>query len=165
VWGRAYQTEVREGYEKNSVGFHAINKIATKCGEIPLKLWRREGDKVTEVKQHPVLKLLQRPNDVQKHYATFVETWVSYLKLDGNSYIYNPANTKFPREMLLPQPDQVEPKTDPFGVPTAYKVKFGNHEVKVDDINQINHTKTFNPFDNRKGMSPLLGRVVVEAFL
>ena len=71
-WADNYATYSTEGYLKNSTGYFAVNKVADKCGEIPLKLWRKQGKEEVEVFEHPVLDLLQSPNKTLHTYSMFV---------------------------------------------------------------------------------------------
>ncbi|HEY9816791.1 MAG TPA: hypothetical protein V6D20_13480, partial [Candidatus Obscuribacterales bacterium] len=52
----------REGYQKNVVAYQAINKTADAVAAIPWIVRRANGDELTD---HPLLRLIQRPNPMQ----------------------------------------------------------------------------------------------------
>lgn len=128
AWNNSYDSYASEGFAKNSIGFFAVSKIADKCGEIPLKLWKTQGEEKVEVTEHAVLDLLQNPNRNQFTYAQFVKAWVAYLRLSGNSYIFSPTeatNRTFPDQLFLIQPNHISVKSDKFGLPIMYEVRLG----------------------------------------
>ncbi len=158
-WQNNYNAWAGEAFGKNSTSFFAIEKIAAKCGEIPLKLFRMQNGEEVEITEHPILRLLQMPNMREKTYSDFVASWVSYLKLAGESYIFTPAqDARSVQQLILIQPDMVRPKFDKLGTPTEFVIKLGSEDLTIKfetgGFFPINLTKTFNPLEQNRGFSP-----------
>jgi hypothetical protein len=86
---RRFDTLAQEGYNSAPPIFHAINLIATACAGIPWVLYERKGPnrRGTEVDQHPLIDLMQKPNPNQG-WGKLFEAYVSYLYISGNSYLW-----------------------------------------------------------------------------
>jgi len=161
-WTNTFENYVEQGYAKNSVGYFAVDKISTKCAEIPMRLWQKTGKKETEITVHPVLDLLKRPGNLTPTYQDLINAWVSFLKIDGNSYILSPdidlARGKVPQSLIIVQPNMIQATRDSFGAPISYDVTLGQERltipILIGDFNPISHTKTFNPLDRAQGFSP-----------
>ena len=146
-----------EGYRKNVVAYQGINKIAGAVAAIPFTLHRRN----TEIIDHPLLKLLERPNPLQSGDA-FVRALVGFYMITGNSYVEQTVNGRnIPVELYPLRPDRMRLVPGEGGIPAAYKYKAGAQaEVtwEVDPVtgaSNILHLKTFHPLDDWYGLSPI----------
>ena len=157
LWApRDYQTFSREGYQQNPWVYACITEIARGIAGIPWRLYRGTGgrDALREIEDHPLLRLLRRPNPEQG-YAAWAEQLVSFLLISGNGYIEAVGPDRgAPRELYALRPDRMRVLPDP-----ALRVKGYRYEVnayRVDlDAEHCLHLKLFNPTDDWYGMSPL----------
>lgn len=162
-----YENFAKQGYQKSVVVYSAIGKITKACSGIPFALYSGPRNNSKELLEHPLLKLLARPNPLQAQSA-FIESVVGFYLLDGNSYIesnkgatVDRADTKAPALELWPaRPDKMKIVGGPKGYPRAYQFSSGGitQEWPVDLVNmksQILHWKTFHPTNDWYGMSPL----------
>lgn len=157
VWSpRNYGAFVKEGYKINVVAYQAINKIADSIGSMQWVAFDKNGK---QLKDHPYLKLIKRPNPVQSG----KEWWrakVSYLLLSGNGYDERIMRGRTPVELWTLRPDRMSIKPGQTGIPRAYQYRAGGQTVTfpANDItgeSDIRHTKLFSADDDWYGMSPM----------
>jgi HK97 family phage portal protein len=162
---RNYATFAENGYQKNVIARRCITIVAQNVAKVPLCL--KSGKKEVDDRNHPLLKLLHRPNPTTAG-AAFIEAVVAYRMLGGNSMVagVQPTLNKgaiVPNDMpfteLWPiRPDRFTVTKGQFGV-SSYTYRGSSGEVVwlTDPINgraNLLHWKTFNPFDPVWGMSP-----------
>ncbi len=156
VWSPRDQVSLaRNGYERNVIGFRAVRMVAEAAATIPLTL-RDCGDRMGE---HPVLRLLARPNPGQDG-RSFLETVYGQLQLAGNAYVEGVARDArgWPRELHALRPDRMRVVPGPDGWPMAYEYVVGGakHRWSMEGGEKpILHLKAFHPLDDHYGMSPL----------
>ena len=80
---RDYGALAREGYMRNPVVHRCVRLLAETASAIPWLLY--EGS--AEVEAHPLLDLLERPNQRQAG-ASFLEALYGQLLLSGNAYVH-----------------------------------------------------------------------------
>lgn len=68
-----------------SAVYGSVRILATSIASLPVEVYERTGDGPLRVPDHPVQRLLERPNEVVSDYG-FREMLVERLLLDGNSY-------------------------------------------------------------------------------
>lgn len=156
-----YENFARQGFLKNVIVFRSIDMIAKAAGGIGWTLYSGRKSNASEIEDHELLKLLERPNPLQAG-ATFIEAVVAYHRLTGNAYIEanQPSPNKPPKELWAPRPDWMKVIPGNLGYPAFYE--FGNGLNKrrwaVDPVtlrSSIMHWKAFHPIDPWYGMSPL----------
>lgn len=160
-----YEGFAKQGYSKNVVVFTAIEKTATAASGIDWLLYNKKGRKrkLTEIEEHPLLTLLDRPNPLQGT-SEFIQAVVAYLRITGNSYIE--ANTgamtgnKVPLELWPVRPDRMKVIPGKNGYVDKYQFTNAGYtrEWEVDPVkltSEILHWKTFNPTSDWYGLSPL----------
>ncbi len=163
-----YAAFAAEGYQKNVIVFRCIEEIAGACASIPWKLNRvnASGDTDEVDGPHPLKELMKRPNPMQGQSA-FIAAMVSYLSLDGNSYIeaVGPRPGAPPKELWCLPPDRMRVVPGQGGYPAAYE--FTGHGpiiyFPVDFVKMkaaILHLKTWHPTNLWYGMSPLESALV-----
>lgn len=121
----------------------------------------RKALEQTEVLDHPLLKLLERPNTEQAQ-GDYVEQLLSYWLIAGNAYEHflgptSGPNRGKPIEMWNHRPDRMEilaSKNPMLGTVRGYRYTFNSHKEDFAPAAIIHH-KFFNPTDDFYGMSPL----------
>jgi HK97 family phage portal protein len=120
----------------------------------------RKAIERAEVEEHPLLKLLERPNPMQGGGA-FVEMAAAFLTLHGNSYIEHAApKAGPPRELWILRPDRVTVKVgnakDGYIVGYAYGDNPDGPNVQLFKPEQVLHMRMFSAGDDVYGLSPLM---------
>jgi HK97 family phage portal protein len=160
-----------EGYGKNVIAFRCIEEVARSVACVPLNVFRERADGAREqIVDHPLVRLLRRPNPDQSRPALIHELVGHYL-IAGNSYLEavgpggpsaggsGPQAGKQPHELWVKRPDRMRPVSGRAGI-AAYEFRTGSGVVRwtVDQVtgrSAILHLKTFNPLDDFLGLSPI----------
>lgn len=155
VWTpRDYAALAREGFLKNAVVFRCVRLIAEAAGSVPLLIYK-DG---RELDEHPLLRLLARPNPRQSG-AAFLETLIGHLLVAGNAYSEAAIMDGVPRELHALRPDRMKVVPGPDGWPEAYDYSVGAETVRfrqdVNTVSPILHLAFFHPLDDHYGLSPL----------
>ena len=148
----------REGYQNCMTAYSCISLIAQTCASIPWQLFQlptMQRDKIKEIKTHPLLDLMRRPNPYEGQSA-FEERVVSFYKLSGNTYVERVgANPGLPRELYALRPDRVKVLPgDKLGIVKGYQYEGGGTKEEFFD-GEILHMKSFHPLDDWYGLSPI----------
>ncbi len=156
---REYEQFADQAYIKNVIAHRAINMIAQAAASVPWSLYKLSS-KTTKVKlnEHPLLKLLHRPNPFSAG-AEFFENIYAYKLISGNAFIYalGKENTA-PKELHNLRPDRVSIVPDSLGSIAGYIHRLQNSE-KFYPCNSLNgqarilHIKNFHPLDDFRGLS------------
>lgn len=148
---RDYATLAREGFMRNPIVHRAVRLIAESAASIPWLLY--EG--VREIETHPLLDLLERPNQRQAG-ATFLEALYGHLLLAGNAYVELVDAGGEARELHLLRPDRVTVVTDASGWPVALDHREGASRRRVMlDAGSAVHLTLFHPLEDHYGFPPL----------
>lgn len=156
-----YESYANEGYRQNAIVYRCVNEIANGAACIPFKAYQGE----TELDQHPILSLLQRPNPMQAGVEYFQAVY-SYLLLSGNNYSIRSDVAGEVRELYLLRPDRVRVKPSKTTTPEGYEYVINGKVVKTYDSNpltgeaEVKHMKLYNPLDDFYGLSPLMAAAV-----
>lgn len=156
-----YKAFSEQGFKKNATVYKCVNMIAKSCASIKWEVYSKNGNSETELQDHPLLKLLNRPNPMMGQ-SQFFEAIVAYFFISGNTYIESVGpNDKAPPLELWPlRPDLMSIVPNKFGYPAKYVLKSGDQE-KVWDCDfmtgniPVLHMKMFNPLDIWYGLSPM----------
>jgi HK97 family phage portal protein len=162
VWmDRRYEQFANEAYVRNVVAHRAIGMVASSAASVWFKLYatgNRGGRK--EIKTHPALGLLMRPNPMQSH-GEFFQALYHYLLIGGNAYVQSaaPAGGR-PTELHLLRPDRITVIAGKGTLPAAYRYTVGDksRDFPVDAItgaSRILHLKNFHPLNDWYGLSPI----------
>lgn len=161
VWsGRNYQKFADEGYIRNVITHRAVDLVAGGAASVPWTLFDKRGDKAVRIKQHPVLKLLERPNP-QQGGAELFHALYAYRLISGNSYLQAVGpHDAMPRELYTLRPDQVAIIAGKDGLPAAYRYTVGQEYTdfpvnRATGRSRILHQKTFHPLNDWYGLSPI----------
>jgi HK97 family phage portal protein len=155
VWTpRDYAALAREAYMRNAVAHRCVTLLAQAAASVPLLLY--EGAR--ELTDHPLLRLLARPNP-RLGGAAFLETVYSHLLVAGNAYLEAVSIEGKLREIHALRPDRVRVVPGPDGWPMAFDYGLGGETVRIaqegDPIPPILHIALFHPLDDHYGLSPL----------
>jgi HK97 family phage portal protein len=143
----------RTGFSGNPVGFRSVKLIAEAAAALPLVL----QDKVQRFDTHPLLSLIQSPNDAQGR-AELMEALFGQLLLSGNAYVEAVSGEgSVPLELHVLRSDRMSVVPGADGWPVAYEYAVGGkkHRFGVGDISPICHLKSFHPQDDHYGFSPM----------
>ena len=153
---RDYATFAREGYSQNVIVYHAIRKIAQAIASVPLYVQSRTGE---ELPRHPVLALLQRPNDMQSQQA-FVEALVTARLTTGNAYLERVMVGTAPRELYSLRPERMAViastgSSTPSGYEYQGEVGRIRWDVDARGLCDIAHWRATSLTSDWYGLSPL----------
>ena len=160
-----YESIAREGYMSNSVEFACIREIAEASAGVSWQLFQTApGGAQEELKDHPLLHLLDRPNPFQGRFE-LIENLTAYLYLSGNAYLEAVGPTvgrqpsaggqlKPPTELYVLRPDRMTILPDPTHFIRGYEYKVAGQSVKF-ARDQVMHLKLFHPLDDWYGLSPV----------
>lgn len=150
-----------QGYSKNVTVYAAIQKVATACAGIEWVLYSKKGKVKTEIHDHALITLLEKPNPLQAR-ASFIEALIAYRLISGNTYIegVSASPTKPPLELWPVRPDKMKvvPNARGFVGKYVFEANGMSREWLVDQVDfksPICHWKTFNPINDWYGLSPL----------
>ena len=151
---RDYATLSREGFMRNPIVYRAVRLISEAASTVPWLLY--EG--AAELVEHPLLSLLERPNQRQAG-ATFLETLYGHLLLAGNAYVELIDVGGGARELHLLRPDRVSVITDANGWPVALEHREGMARRRValglGEQGGAMHLTLFHPLEDHYGFPPL----------
>ncbi len=155
-----YVSLAREGFTRNSVVFACIKEISEAAAGVSWILYERsrEGG-LREIVDHPLLRLLEKPNPLQGKFE-FIETTMAYLYLSGNAFIEcvgagdRQAGGAKPRELYALRPDRVQVIPHPVNLIDGYEYRVGGESVRF-PRDRVLHLKLFNPLDDWYGLSPV----------
>lgn len=151
-----YGAMAREGYQKNPVVYRCIRMIAETAAMVPIRCF--QGD--TELLNHPLMDLLNRPNKDQS-LPDLMESFYAYLQVAGNSYVEFVDGGEGRRELYVLRPDRMKIVPDNKGWPSAFEYTVNgraarfNNAVGSTEVNPIFHMRLFHPQDDHYGQSPL----------
>lgn len=160
VWSpRDAGSLTRNGFLGNPVGFRAVKLVAEAAAALPLVC----QDAERRYDRHPVLDLINRPNDTSGR-AEFLEAVYGYLLLNGNAYLEAvPAEAKVPGELHVLRSDRMSLVPGADGWPVAYDYTVGGRSHRFDmrgPLKPICHLKSFHPLDDHYGLSALQAAAV-----
>jgi len=150
---RDYAALAREGFMKNPVVHRSVRLISETASAVPWLLYE-DGE---ELDTHPLLELLERPNQRQAG-GSFLEALYGHLLLSGSAYVEMVAAGEDARELHLLRPDRVSVLTDAAGWPTALDHREGSSKRKIgvglagEGALQLSF---FHPLDDHYGFAPL----------
>ncbi len=155
VWTpRDYQAFAREGFMQNAIVYRCVRMIAEAAASVPLLLYA--GD--DEIAEHPLLRLVSRPNPLQAGPDHF-ESFYGHLLVSGNAYLEAVAIDGDVREVHALRPDRMKVIPGPDGWPEAYDYTVGGRTIRiatdpVSGVRPILHMRLFHPDNDHYGLSP-----------
>lgn len=148
----------KEGYQSSVYVYAAVSKVAQACAGIPWVLYstKANGDD-EEIKAHPLLALLAKPNPMQNG-GQFIENAVAFRLLSGNPFIerVGPHGNRPPKELYSLRPDRTKVIVGDAQQPVlGYEYQAGGGIQRI-PAEFVLHWKTFNPLNDWYGLPPLV---------
>lgn len=129
VFHPTFQALLSEGYKANSAIFACVTALAFGFSEPSLMVWAGEGKDLEPIRNHPVRRLMRRPNPDMGE-AEFHATCVTYCSIGGNVYIWKQRNAAGKPIALWPFHDgQIFPvpgRNTQEGLVAYYSLDIGN---------------------------------------
>jgi HK97 family phage portal protein len=154
IWTpRDYANLSKAGYQNCATVFACVSKVAKGASRIDWTLGRVGGD---EVEEHPLLKLLARPNEFEGG-SRLVEKVLSYLLLAGNSYVLGVrgAQSQPPVYLYSLRPDRMTIVAGTWKEPVSrYEYSTGIVPEKF-EMKDVLHLLEFHPTNDFYGLSRL----------
>ena len=163
---------IKYGYQGNADVYSIIRRYITMSEQAKLVLRQRtKGGKIEDVTGHSLNELLVNANPNQST-AQLREAYAVYLLTIGNSFWYTPVlengmnKGKIPQIYTMPANDMEVLSDNNAIVTPEIRYKLQNSKTQF-DVNEIYHSKYFNPFFYTKptlfGQSPLQAAAAVLA--
>ncbi len=155
---REYQQFADQAYIKNVIAHRSINIVAQAAASVPWALYSFKGRNKVQIYEHPLLKLLSRPNPFYAG-AEFFENIYAYKLISGNAFIQAIGRENIaPKELHILRPDRVSIVPDDLGNVIGYVYKVNRLEKfypcnKLTGRASILHIKNFHPLDDLRGLS------------
>jgi HK97 family phage portal protein len=162
VWmERNYAQFAVEAYVRNVVGHRAMGMVSGAGASIKFRLYA-SGPKGTrrELRNHPMLDLINRPNPTQSR-SEFFQALYQYRLISGNAFIQAVGpNKEAPGELHLLRPDRMAVLAGKAAMPSGYRYTVNSQytDFPVDRLtgrSRILHIKTFHPLNDWYGLSPV----------
>lgn len=151
---RSYATLSREGFMRNPIAHRATRMLAEAAAAVTWLLY----DADTELEEHPLLRLMKRPNAAMSG-PDFFEALYGNLLLSGNAYIEPLLIGDDLRELHLLRPDRVAIVEGTNGWPAGYDYRANGRAPRRLSVDaspiSVLHLKLFHPLEDNSGFSPL----------
>lgn len=152
----SYEGTVKESFDRNTWVYRCVMAIAQSASTIPLVLYQKTNKELQEIEKHPLLDLLNKPNE-QESGSDFFEKVIAFLMLSGNFYIemVGPGKKSAPIELWAWRPDRTKivPGNGKDFI-KAYRYTVSGQDSDVEALRMV-HGKFFSPLDDFYGMSPV----------
>ncbi|MDX2050712.1 MAG: phage portal protein [Rickettsiaceae bacterium] len=144
-------------YCNNVIVYKCVNIISQAASHIPWVIYDATSGRNKKMIDHPLYKILKKPNPLQAGAEFFTELIASKL-LYGNSYIAGLGEKKI-NSLYLLHPTKVQIKYEN-GILSHYIYANNNKSIKFEvkgnkSASQILHIRSFNPSDDMRGVSCL----------
>ena len=116
-------------YGRHGYTYACISKASQDIAALPFKLMQRNGDQITEIKDHPVIDLIKQPNSVTDG-ELFREQFVVDLTLTGNYYCLIVGDLEAPTSIFRLHPQNVRIVPDPVLMIKGYEYSDGGSVVE-----------------------------------
>ena len=151
---RSFPALTQEGFARNPVVHRCVQLIAESATRVPL-VAVEDGKRLT---QHPLLKLLKRPNPHQSG-SELLEAVYAYLQTAGNAYLNAVVDAGEVKGIFGLRPDRVQVVAGADGWPAAYTYTSGGsaRTLRQDaaPVASVLHMALFHPLDDHYGLAPL----------
>lgn len=162
VWmDRNYTQFSQEAYVRNVIAYRAMEMVAVAAASVPFDLVSvgSRGAR-RELKAHPLLELLERPNPGQAG-AEFFQALYKFRLISGNAFV-QAAGPKdgAPGELYLLRPDRVAIIAGKGMLPAGYQYTVGEMVKdfpveRISGMSAVLHLKSFHPTNDWYGLSPV----------
>ena len=162
-----YRREVGDGTGSSTVAAPVL-WVARTFPEAPPALWQKgENNQNTQIWDHPMLRLLEKPNDFYSGHILWMASLCDWM-VDGNAYwLKIRARSGLPAELWWTPSWMIEPRsTDQNtyvthydytvdGVTPPFDTSTSGRTVALDPKDVIHFRYGLDPHDQKKGQSPL----------
>lgn len=149
-----YQREVGDGTSSSTVAA-PLEWIGRNFPAAVPTLWKQNGDEEEKQPDHPMLRLLARPNPYYSgalNWKAVVTDWF----VDGNGYLLVVRDMlKMPAELWWAPASLMEPKGTETEFITHYEYRPNGIAIRLDPDDVIHFRNGIDPDNPRKGRSPL----------
>jgi HK97 family phage portal protein len=158
IWSpRDYANFAKEAYQRNIIAYRCISLIAEAAASVPWVVYKNDK----ELTDHPLLKVLRRPNPHRSGVEEFTALYSFHL-ISGNGWLERVTDSRGqPVELYAHRSDRMKIVPGDGGWPMAYLYQVSGRPPVRFDVDPITgqsdmlHVKAFNPLDDWYGMSPL----------
>ncbi|MBL0725609.1 MAG: phage portal protein [Alphaproteobacteria bacterium] len=168
-----YYSLAKDGFMDNIIVNRSISMIAKNASSVALLYYKydQNGNKVELDINHPICKLIARPNK-QLSQMQFFENIFFHFIISGNTYIYATSNDKGTGveslDVLRPDRVTVSPMSTGEGLMYEYSIDNSVYKIPIENNNSnapLLHLKNFHPLDDYCGFSSLQAAIsVVEQY-
>jgi HK97 family phage portal protein len=153
--GSLSQTQ-SELYQRISWVNIAVSNVAKRASTVKFEVKKLEGEKTTQIDNHPFEQLLRKPNPLQSCFEFFEATY-AYRKLTGNAYwwLNKSTPTAQPAEMWILPPNKIKPVPDKNMFIKGYMYDPGDGTEMPLEPWEVMHFKEFHPNNPFVGLSPV----------
>jgi HK97 family phage portal protein len=188
---RNFATQADQGYQQNVTVYSCVNLLARACAGVPWVLmqggtlggtkgarpkkimtfrtaskaagaaWSRKATEEAEIQDHPLLKLIEKPNPLQGG-PQYTESVFGFYLISGNCFETwvtpdTGPNKGRPMELWTLRPDRTRIVPAPANsghVIASYEYRAGTMAQRF-DVAVVLHQKFFSPTDDFYGLSPI----------
>ncbi|MCD6035244.1 MAG: phage portal protein family [Rickettsiales bacterium] len=161
VWmPREYRQFADEAFTRNVIAYRSISMIVEGAASVDLQLHRLDEIGKTEIRQHPLLTLLSKPNPTMGG-AEFFHTLLAHRLISGNAFVQAVGpEGEAPMELHNLRPDRVEVIAGPTCLARGYRYTVGKQSWDfpthpLTGQSRILHVKHFHPLNDWYGLSPI----------
>jgi HK97 family phage portal protein len=141
-------------YTESPWVYLAVNRIAEAGALVPLNVTRIEGDRLVDVVQHPLERLLDSPNPFMSRFELMEQT-LGMLELTGNAYWFLAGDSKGTPVQIWPlRPDRVSVVPDQVDYVKGYVYEIDGQRIPMEAVEVI-HFKRWHPDNDYYGASAL----------
>ncbi len=159
----SFTTLSLHGYERNPISSRCIDRIAEAMAMPKPKLYQEkivDGVlKKVEIKNHPALDLLYRPNPLNSLSSLLTEAFINY-GIGGELFLQIILVNNKPTEIWSISPDQVQVSYDITKDAINYRILSKNITITASGANdyksEILHFKRYNPRNKLRGLSKMV---------
>lgn len=132
----------------------AVNRIAEAAALVPLRVLRRQGERLVEVERHPLERLLDAPNPYLSRFE-LLELTIGYLELTGDAYWFLAGDAAgAPVEIWPLRPDRVSIVPDAARYVRGYVYEVDGARLPLEAAEVI-HFRRWHPSSDYYGLSAL----------
>ena len=149
-------TDKQSDYLKEMKGwvFACVSAIADEIAAINIKLYKKKGDKIEEITEHPILDLLYKVNDFTTKFDQFWLT-AAYLELVGEAPWFLERTGKEVTGIYFLRPDRLEIIPDKKTIIKGYKYDIGDGEKITLKPEEVIFLKYPSPITPLRGLGTL----------
>jgi HK97 family phage portal protein len=144
---------IKQAYNKIVWVYACVSIISSCVASVPWCLYRKRGNKLTEIEEHPILNIVNRSVNPNLSSKDFFDLWATYLALQGKFYAeYN--NTALPTQIYPLYPHHVKPIPDLYKFIQGFEFQMGS-DKKIYKPEEILWSRFIDPLNLYDGVSPV----------